>query len=92
MSACDCDDFGGVDAERGVTTMLPFSDVISFVCFSGGVKLCGRELLVIGVGGSCDGDGLAKCGECCLRGLGEFGVAPAAPGLVVPANCRNLCE
>lgn len=78
---------GGVEAERGVTVMLPFSDVIS-LCFSGGVKLCGRELLVNGVGGSCDGDGLVKLGECCLRGTGELGVAPAplAPGLVVPAN------
>lgn len=46
-----CEDFGGVDAERGVTVMVPFSDVIS-LCFSGGVKLCGRELFVNGVGGN----------------------------------------
>jgi hypothetical protein len=51
MFCCD-DDFGGVDAERGVAVMdMPFSDVIS-LCFSGGVKLCGRELFVNGVGGS----------------------------------------
>lgn len=84
-----CEDFGGVDADRGVTVILPppFSEVISW-CFSGGVRLCGRELLVSGVGGSCDGDGLAKLGECCLRGLGELGGAPTvlAPGLVVPAS------
>lgn len=86
MSA-HCDDFGGVEAERGVTVMMPFSDFRSLF-FSGGVKLCGRELLVSGVGGSCDGDGEAKFGECCLRGKGDDGVAlaPLAPGLVVPAN------
>jgi hypothetical protein len=89
MFDVECDDFGGVDAERGVeviTLLLSFVDVNSLF-FSGGVKLCGRELFVIGVGGNCDGDGLAKFGECCLRGLGELGLTPTlAPGLVVPAN------
>jgi hypothetical protein len=66
--------------------MVPFSDLRSLF-FSGGVKLCGRELFVNGVGGNCDGDGLAKFGECCFLGLGELGVTPTfALGLVVPAN------
>lgn len=67
---------GGVDADRGVvamTCMLVPPVVVSLPqCLSVGVKLCGRELLVIGVGGSCDGEGLAKGGDCCLRGLGEL--------------------
>jgi hypothetical protein len=80
------DDLGGVDAERGVAVIAPFSLVSSLLqCFSGGVRLCGRELFVIGVGGSCEGDGLAKFGECCLRGDGELGVIPSTE-LFVPAN------
>lgn len=53
----------------------------------GGVILCGRELLVTGVGGNCaDGDGLANGGDCCLRELGELVVPALPPGLVVPAS------
>lgn len=68
--------------------MVPDSKPSS-VCFSGGVKLCGLELFVRGVGGSWDGEGLAKQGECCLRGLGELEVFWLVPGLVVPASCRR---
>lgn len=83
----DCDSFGGVDAERGVVIMVRASSLWpSDVCFSGGVKLCGRELFVNGVGGSCDGDGLANDGDGCFRGLGELAFTKLFPGLVVPAN------
>ena len=81
-------DFGGVEADLGVTVMEPLSPGKSMLpVFSGGVILCGRELLVKGVGGSCDGDGLANEGECGFLGLGEFEPAPRpVPGLVVPAS------
>lgn len=86
-ASVDCACFGGVDAERGVVRIVRASSFVpSIACFSGGVKLCGRELFVNGVGGNCDGDGLANDGDCCLRGLGELAVAKLFPGLVVPAN------
>lgn len=86
MQCCD-EDLGGVDAERGVAVIAPPFSIVNSLrwCFSGGVRLCGRELFVMGVGGNCEGDGLAKFGECCLRGDGELGVTPSF-GFVVPAN------
>lgn len=82
----DSASFGGVDAERGVVSIVRVSSLCaSVVCFSGGVKLCGLELFVNGVGGNCDGDGLANDGDC-LRGLGELAPTKLPPGLVVPAN------
>lgn len=86
--ACTASDdcFGGVDADRGVVVIVRASSFAMSVCFSGGVRLCGRELLVNGVGGSCDGDGLAKGGDCCLRGLGELELPTPPLGLVVPAS------
>lgn len=47
------------------------------------------ELVTDVIGSCCEGDGLAKGGECFL-GDGELAVA--APGLVVPASCLNRCE
>lgn len=85
----DCVSFGGVDADRGVVMIVRASSafISVAVCFSGGVKLCGRELFVSGVGGNCDGDGLANEGDgCCLRGLGELALTKLSPGLVVAAN------
>lgn len=84
MPSFDCSCFGGVEADRGVVVIA--SSAATSVCFSGGVRLCGRELFVNGVGGNCDGDGLANGGDCCLRGLGELVLPVDAPGLVVPAS------